>query len=210
MIKYPLAIGVSGNFQVGKDLFYHLLKRKIPNLARYALADILKQESDLEIQKSFKFSIFNCTPAQKEIARPFLVSYGKQKRQETNGRYWISLLNAQIKLARQDNPDIIPCICDCRYDIYENDEVSWIKDELGGILVNVQKYKIVEGKQVFSLPANSDEAENEPNLIKKANYRIIWPNILENSSYVNNPENLEILERELSPWVDEFLKWVRK
>ncbi len=197
-------IGVSGLAASGKDLFVKLLSERLPNVKRFALADNLKKLVDLEIQKRYGFSIFSCTPEQKEVARPFLVEWARDKRRLHKGRYFIDLLIPEIQEYRRANPNAIICISDIRYDEYENDEVSWIKKENNGILVHIQKYKYDHGKKIFPNPPNEDEARNDPDLIKNANYRIIWQDMSYNSSG-GLSQSISLHE-----YIDEFLKWFNR
>ena len=213
MATLPKVIGISGNATVGKDLFFKLLSLRMTDkiLTRFALADELKLEADPFILSKYGFSIFNCTSQQKEKVRPFLVSYGNKKRRETNGRHWIDILDDKIKKFQANNPDAISCVCDIRDNVYENDEADWIKDECGGILVHIKKYKFVNGERVFTEPINVHEAKNEPALIKKANYRIMWEDVLgEDSSYNNSNENFQILVKRLNDHIEEFIKWLNR
>jgi len=213
MAQLPKIIGLSGNSTCGKDLFFKLLSLRMTDtsLTRFALADELKYETDPIIKAKYGFSIFNCTPEQKEKVRPFLVSYGNKKRKETNGKYWIDILDDKIKKFQGNNPDSIPCVCDIRYSVYEDDEADWIKEECGGILVHIQKYKIIDGQRIFTNPINNHEAKNEPILIKKANYKIIWEDVLgENASCNNSNENFQILVKRLNDHIEEFIKWLNR
>jgi len=181
------------------------------SLSRFALADAIKSELDPVIKKKYGFSILNCTPEQKEKVRPLLVSHGNKKREETEGRHWIDILDYKIKHFRGIHPEAIPCVCDIRYDFYESDEVNWVKEECDGILVHIQKYKYANGIRVLSPPANKHEAENEPKLIKKANYKVLWENVLgEGSNYNDSSENLQILSKKLNEHIEEFLKWLNR
>jgi len=197
-------IGVTGLAGSGKDLFIKLLSDRLPNTKRFALADQLKSILDPEIQANYGFSIFNCTPAQKEIARPFLVGWAREKRIEMKGRYFIELLDPKIKEYKSFYPNSIICISDVRYDDYEKDEAYWVKEENKGILVHIQKYKYVDKKQTFFSPPNEEEARNDPKMLKKANYRIIWPDM----SY-NSIEDLD-KSKILYEYIDEFLKWYNR
>jgi hypothetical protein len=212
MVNLPKIIGISGNATVGKDLFYKLLSRRLidTQVKRFAFADALKEEVAPMILSEYGFNINKCSKEQKELIRPFLVNYGKKKRDETNGRYWIDILDNQVKHFHGQNQEAVACITDCRYDVYEDDEVSWIKEENDGILVHIQKFTLVSGKQIFIPPANNDEAENEPKLIKKANYKIIWPDLLGNEDYINLNNNYHILVKGLNDYIEEFVKWLKR
>jgi hypothetical protein len=162
-----LFIGISGVAGSGKDLFFKLLKNELNkrniDAHRYSLADSLKQECNDYLKAHHNIDIFNCTRAEKDSVRPFLVFHGTMKRSRSKGRHWIELLDNQIKL---DGHTGVICVTDIRYDKFEGDEVDWIKNELNGILVHVNQEGIA--------PANDEEASQNPQLLKKSDYRIEW------------------------------------
>jgi hypothetical protein len=62
---------------------------------------------------------------------------------------------------------------------------------------------MIDGKQVFRQPPNADEAENDPKLIAKANYRVIWPRLLK-----DNDKNVDF--DSLNIYVEEFVKYLHR
>jgi hypothetical protein len=196
-----MIIGVSGVAGSGKDTFYSILCSKI-NFKQYSLADELKREVQSWCKEHYGIDSLNCSRREKEIIRPFLVFHGSQKRQESSGRYWIEKISNKILNDKKKNK----IITDIRYDDFENDEVSWLRKELGGILVHVSQYEIkdvtskrewpkVVKDKVFKEPANREEARNDPKIKGKADFRVCWPR-------KKNPEGLE---KQLSSYVDEFI-----
>ncbi len=175
-----LYIIVSGAARNGKNLFSTLLKErlalKFPHLTydEFALADKLKLELRPVVQDLWGIDIFNCIPEEKELIRPLMVIHGKMKRIRTQGRHWINQLVPKLEASTAN----VNTIVDCRYDVYENDEVSWAQKELKGILVHISLFNTVKTPggsiSVPQKPANEDEAENNPKLQAKANYRISW------------------------------------
>ena len=76
------------------------------------------------------------------------------------------------------NKNNLVVITDIRYDEYLNDEVSWLKEEVGGFLVHIEKF-FNDGKDIrFVQPINEDESINNPKLRKKADFVLTWPNDL--------------------------------
>lgn len=208
MAKIPKIIGVSGTFQVGKDTFCNALISYFPKFRRFALADLLKEEIRPKLINDLGIDILNCTPAQKEIARPYLVTYGKSKRQESNNRYWIDKLMPRIQEYLRTDEENVALVSDVRYYESDTDEVPWVKKENNGILVHVSQYEYINGKQIFKSPANEDEQRNDPLLIKNANYRIIWPRINRDHFQFQNFDGM--LFRELKIYVEEFIKWLKR
>jgi hypothetical protein len=192
-------IGISGLAGVGKDLFLKLFSEEISKLhltcKRFALADELKNEINPILLSKHGINIFSCSREQKETVRHLLVSHAKIKREQTSGRYWINKLEEKIE--REQKPIDFVCITDIRYDEYENDEVSWLKNEKNGILVHISKYKEVNGKKMFQNPPNDEEARNDPKLKSQADYKICWPHMGENSF---NP----LIRKEIL----NFSKWI--
>lgn len=196
-------IGISGVAGSGKDTFVDLLRNNLPNVKRFALADSLKAEINPTLIQLYGTDIFNCPRADKNIVRPVLVAHGRVMREKTNGRYWIEKLNNKINEYQFNNPDHIICITDIRYDEYAKDEVSWVKEELGGLLVHVSRFEPRDGgKRLFLEPPNADEAKNDPKLISKADYRVIWPSAkkIGGSIDINS----------LNIYAEEFIKWLRR
>jgi hypothetical protein len=162
-------IGITGVARSGKDTLYNLIEKKLKQLnvqtKRYALADNLKHDLRDFIIQRFNIDIYTANLEEKELIRPIMVAYGKSKRMQTQGRYWIELLNSKI-----NEKDFLPIITDIRYQEYEKDEYFWLKKEKQGIMIHVSRVK--NGKII--LPANEEEAKNDKVLSELADYKIIW------------------------------------
>ena len=171
-------IGLGGIAQSGKDFFFTNLKKTTKrNVIRFAIADELKKELFSLIKNTYNVDIFNCSAEDKEKIRPMLVSHGKIRRDESNGRHWINKISEKVKDAAKDKNNIV-VITDIRHDEFANDEVNWLKKELNGFFVHISKYTEDKGVKVFGLPPNEGEAINNPKLIEKADYLIQWPDRL--------------------------------
>ena len=211
-------IGLSGVAGVGKDLFYQILSSRIP-CVRVSLADNLKKEAIDWCVKHYNINPVNCSREEKNSIRDFLVFHGTFKRKQTQGRHWIQSLEKSMSVLDLKDKNVV--ITDIRYDDYENDEVSWLKNEKEGILVHISRTQDVpvgainrvkdlkgkelefdSGKAVVKEnipPANSEEARNNPKLIKAANFHVEWPTIKGSHSYILG---------EAGVYVDEFLKYL--
>ena len=183
-------LGITAKANNGKDLLFKLLSKKIPNIRRFALADLLKNDLYQSIFNEYGINVFSCSRQDKELIRPKLVSFGEEMRDKTNGRYWIDRLTVKINKFLSES-DGIACITDIRYE----NEASWLKEELGGILVHIKRYELSDGKKIYLAPPNDSEKNNDPILAKLANYRIEWPTLPR--------EELEI-------YADELLKYVNR
>jgi hypothetical protein len=197
-------IGVSGVAGSGKDTFYSLLSQSVP-CKQFSLASALKAEVNNWCKLHYRINSTDCTREEKEVIRPFLVAHGTTKRKLTEGRHWIETLHEKII---KDDFKGIKVITDIRYDDYENDEVSWLRDELNGILVHVSQYELISKNSFkpsqgpfdkkFLPPANSEEARNDPKVKKKSDFQIEWEFL--KSGQIS----------ELSPYVDNFIEWLQK
>ncbi len=176
-------IGISGVAGSGKDLFYSLLKEHI-NCERFSLADEIKSEMRDFIFKNYSIDILNCSWHEKNSVRSYLVAHGMSKRGRTKGRFWIDKLEPQVKerifnhyCVENKSENLYPVITDIRFDKYDQDEVFWLKEQMGGILVHISLFEMQNGQRVFKQPANEDEASQNPSLIEKADYLIEWEKV---------------------------------
>ncbi len=199
-------IGISGVAGAGKDLFFEILSEKI-NCQRFALADELKSQIKEHCLKEYGIDPANCSRDQKDIIRPILVGHGLIKRNLTRGRYWIEELEPKIKdyvfdKTTSSEEDFFPCITDIRYNKYERDEVTWLKEEMNGILVHVSKFTVKNNKRVFVSPINDEETEQNPKLYEAADYRVMWEHL--EGDYDQIKETLK------KTVIDDFTDWMKK
>jgi len=193
-------IGISGVAGAGKDTFFDLLSERAP-CKKYSLADELKRELNQWCRMHYGIDSQTCTREEKEIIRPFLVFHGTLKRQASEGRYWIEKLRDNLI---KDKFNGFKIVTDIRYDEYENDEVSWLKNELNGILVHVSQYEIKSGGsglnchtgQYFRAAANSEEERNDPIIKEKSDFQIEW-------EFIKNGQISE-----LNSYIDNFIEWL--
>lgn len=195
-------IGISGVAGAGKDLLFVMLAkalaRKKINAYRYALADELKNEIGPVLFNLYKVDINACDGATKNMYRPLLVFHGRTRRDATEGRYWIEKLEKKIKL---ENLDGVSFITDVRYDFYDKDELFWLKNEMGGLLVHLSQFEIKNGEKIMRLGANEDELKFDPIIKAKADYRIEWGRACGSQANV---------EFSLNRHVEELLIWLDK
>jgi hypothetical protein len=167
-----MVIGLTGVARCGKDTFYSILKKylKEKNIEskRIALADALKKELEDFVEKKFKINLNTCEGSDKELIRPLMVAYGKCRRIQSEGKYWTSLIDQEIKNLKEKN--IVPIVTDVRYIEYKDDEYSWIKNH-DGILIHLSR-KLNDGSLVP--PANIEEKSNDNKLKAVADYCISW------------------------------------
>jgi len=193
-------IGISGVAGAGKDTFFNLLSGRAP-CKRYSLADELKREVNQWCRMHYGIDSQACTREEKETIRPLLVFHGGLKRQASEGRYWIEKLKDRLI---KDKFNGFKIITDIRYDEYENDEVSWLKNELNGVLIHVSQYTdepifpYEPGALVrkFKEPVNDEEARNDPIIKEKSDFQIEW-------EFIKNGQISE-----LNSYIDNFIEWL--
>jgi hypothetical protein len=167
-------IGISGLARSGKDTVYEMCRDALAPLGktakRLAFADELKKESDEFLLKNIGISAFTEKTHEKEIIRPFLVTYGTHLRRKLNKRCWIDKVEEQLR-ARKEN---FIFITDVRY----NNEISWVHS-LGGTSIHVER----EG----NLAPNKEEETNDPILKDKSEINIKWKDLdIEDQSIINS------------------------
>lgn len=197
MIKY---IGVSGLARAGKNIFCDIAIKQLKseynlNAKAYALAFELKNDCADFIKCKLNLNVFSENTNDKNVFRPLLVWYADVKRKQTNGRYWIELLNNTINQDNNSNTDIV-LISDIRFAEYKNDEIFWLKNELKGKLVHVSKFSYDNTKtnKIFNQPPNNTEKENDPIIKENADYLIEWEDIKGENSINNEYLNLNVRE----------------
>jgi hypothetical protein len=184
-------IGLSGVAGSGKDLFCKVLLEKAPKYKSLSLASRLKSDLRDKIIDEYNIDIFNCSREEKNSVRQELVDYGGKKRAETMGRFWIEKLNPEI--TKLNEP---VCITDIRYDDYEFDEVFWLKKELKGVLVHIERSVILNNNKKIIEAANEEERRNDPKLKDGASYNVRWPTFEED------------VEKHAGAYVNSFLAWL--
>lgn len=190
-------IGIGGVARSGKDTFAAILETKLQQAGRtatrIALAAPLKQHCDKFLTENLGISAFTQIPEEKLIIRPLLVWYGDAQRKRTNGKYWTDLASKTIN---ETNFDYY-IITDIRYDVFERDELQWLKDDWKGTLCHISKY--ITQYQVVP-PANEHEAVNDPKIKAAAHHIVEWP-------HVNQTDPLQLLTNPtLNEYVDTFIQ----
>lgn len=174
-MKNKQIIGVSGVARVGKNLFCDiasdiLLKDCGLTSKTHALAYYLKKDCESFVKEKLGLSVWSEDTEEKKIFRPLLIYYGSVKREQTNGRYWIEMLEPDIKECDAD----VSFISDIRFASHKNDEVHWLKGELNGSLIHLSKFAYKDGVKEYTPPASDDERVNEPHLKRSCDVDVEW------------------------------------
>lgn len=164
-----MIIGISGVAKSGKDTLFKLLNMKEDLFSRFAFADELKSDlRDLLLEK-FNIDLNNCSPEEKELIRPIMVSYGVCARNIDNN-FWINKISTKIQSFSSPR---IPVITDVRY---ENEQNFIRKQSKESILIYVERSGFP--------PINEEEEKNDFKLKKNSDYTLRW-------SSFSNPLKIE-------------------
>lgn len=166
-------IGISGAARSGKDTLcrgiLRVLKQEynLEGIRKSIAGDQIKKDLNDLFKSKLKLDIFTEKSEEKELIRPLLVEYGKILRKRTQGRYFIE------NFKKQENT--INIITDIRYVEYPKDEGYWLKNEINGFLV------FIERKNIFD--ANETEKSNNEILKNMADYSLTWDTLNENLEF---------------------------
>jgi hypothetical protein len=178
-------IGISGYARSGKDLFtsvaQKILKEHKIKSEKFALAYELKNDLKSLIKNKVGIDVFTDNTQEKSIIRPLLVAYGDVMRKTSEGRYWTGKLEQRIANSKSD----VVFITDIRYDVYPEDECTWLQKKQCGKLIHITKFKqgpVPQGKRfsknkivkIYDAAPNDHELFNNPKVKTKANYAFEW------------------------------------
>ena len=179
-------VGVSGVARSGKNLFCDMiayeLEQKGISTRQFALANELKLDCLEFLKEKCGLDVWTSETKDKSLFRDFLVWYGDLKRKQTNGRYWINKMDEALAKSNKD----VALISDVRYDAYERDELSWVREERGGVVVHLRRYlspnlsminlHSMESRSYIE-PPNEHERVNDPKMREGADLRVEWPTV---------------------------------
>jgi hypothetical protein len=172
-------IGICGLARCGKDSFYNFSKPFFESAnrkhKRYAFADSLKQEADELLSKYVGISAFTENSEQKEIIRPFLVTYGTHVRRRLNKNCWVDKIKDSVTEDLANQTYVF--VTDVRF----GNEINWIH-EMGGEAIHITR--------TGNVAPNQEELDNDPILKDKARNHIEWGNFNnENMNEISNKVN---------------------
>jgi hypothetical protein len=217
-------IGISGVGRAGKDSFYRFASEYLNSegitTGRWAFADELKKDMDVFISEKFGFSAFTENTEEKNKIRPLLVEYGKVRRKDSKGQYWLNKI--RDTLLAPEGPQV-RFITDLRFaEFGGSDELSFVKSN-GGKIVHVERYESKDWYGQFHVlgPANIEEEKNDPVIRKAADVQFRWHDFarFENSESIPRAEVERVMQensglwkeggdilRKMEKWVDSELK----
>lgn len=160
-------IGISGPARSGKDTlgdqFVKILTEYGLKCQKVSFANQLKTETDDFLKSTIGISSFTQNDDEKNIIRPFLVTWGTHVRRKLDPDVWIKSVEKLLK------NDVVTIISDVRFE----NELNWIKNN-GGHSVFVDRYS-TDGKLI--LPANKDEEEHTMKLKSECDHSFVWDSI---------------------------------
>ena len=113
MNRSPI-LGLCGVAKSGKDTFFSAAKEMGVKCRRLAFADALKKECDKFLKDNIKISAFTSDPKEKELIRPFLVTYGTHLRRKLDEKCWINSIKSEAEELISKGE--LPIITDVRYE----------------------------------------------------------------------------------------------
>jgi hypothetical protein len=157
-------IGIAGPARSGKDTlcnqFLEIFQEMGIKAKRSALADQLKLESKDFIFNTLGIDVFTEKTEEKNIIRPFLVTWGTHVRRKLDPDIWIKKIQESIE---ENSILIVP-------DIRFKNEFDWVKSN-NGYMFFVDRID-ENGNQVPD--ANADEAENNVFLRENSDCSFTW------------------------------------
>lgn len=190
-------IGISGPARSGKDTlgdnFLEILQEWGIKCNKQSFANQLRIETDDFLQKTLGISAFTQKDEEKNIIRPFLVTWGTHVRRKLDPDIWIKSVEKSL------TDDSVTIISDVRFE----NEFQWIKD-MGGYCVFVDRYT-PQGKLVPA--ANQDEEEHTMKLRAKCDHSFAWDTISNDQWLVAIAYEVllkTVPEKELEKWTQTY------
>jgi hypothetical protein len=200
----PKIIGVTGFARSGKDTFVKvaskILQKNGFQTIKLAFADDLKNDIDDWLKEKYGISAWTDVLDEKNLIRPFLVAHGCAKRIQTDGKYWIDKIHNDIidnqKLYPDGNSKLVFFISDVRFP----NEAKWIHEQWNGWIVHLKKYtknyvcdggvkepeRILTSWKSYDVAPNEEEAKNDPELYKLADFKLELENVIEREKRKGN------------------------
>lgn len=202
-------IGIGAKARVGKDTLAKMLKNLFEedehNCEIFRLADALKADCQEFLSEKCAMNVWTNDTFEKSQFRELLVWYGKIQRERTHGKYWTSIVEDRIKehfSSLQNNKPGAGCfyiVPDIRYGFYPEDEIFWLKKNMSGCLINIER---VHADGSFFPPVNKDEVKNSEIVRKFADYELTWKELEEEE--INGKPSIEAIE--VFKYVKKFFK----
>lgn len=174
--------------QHGKSTFAKLLVKQIQGMGftckLYNFAFALKREIAPLIKEKYGFDSFSEDPEEKPKFREEMILHGKRKRAETNGKYWVDIVEEEII---KDDMDFA-IVGDWRYE----SEYRLI-EKFGGVAIHITKWDMGRNGSLLAIPSdNQEENLNDPFVKEQADFCVNWTAPCDNQTLDN--------------WCNEYVK----
>lgn len=162
LLANPLKVfGISGVARCGKDTFADFLIKQYPRIfVKRSMAYEVKKDLDPFLKEKLGISAFTENPAEKEIIRPMLITWGTDVMRKLDKNHWVKKINK--KIIENSNLGLITIVPDIRF----LNESDWVKRH-NGILVHIKqegKNPVCElEKETVTLEDETDFVFNTPN-----------------------------------------------
>lgn len=186
----PKVIAFGCIARVGKDSCAAILEKYL-QCSTFSFAQELKKALDPLCKEFHGISAFTQNDEEKKIIRPLMVEFGNSVR-KVNHRTWIE--KVKHKMDMQDCLRVYKeayILTDLRFHEFENDEFGFVKNELKGLVINVDR--LLPNGELMA-PANKSEERNYHKIKSEADICLV-------------ASNLEDLEAQL---VEKVIPLVRK
>jgi len=176
LIKVRGIVGLTGLARSGKDLLCTKLSERGP-VVRVALADELKKDARDFLILKYGIDVLHCSAQEKETVRPLLVAHGCAMRSISNGECWIKKVHQRVV---ENALRTLVVVTDIRFP----NELAWLR-RLGGVLVHVRRYSLIDCERWYTSPPNAEEAEHDPRMRESADFKLEWPTYDKDSMKLN-------------------------
>lgn len=184
-------IGLCGVAQSGKDTFcngaINLFKKQGIEAKRVSFADALKRDVEPFLMEKIGISSFTNKIEEKTLIRDFLVAYGTKLMRRIDENIWIK--KAQEIIEENISNNIVSIVTDIRY----KNEISWVQNDLGGVVLHITRRMPESSENVP--PANKEEKAHDPVLQDLADRHLHWSSM----------EDKNLLEYVIADELDQLL-----
>lgn len=157
-------IAIAGNARSGKDTLAANMVDIFSEIGikseKLSFATSLKKECDPFLKKHIKISAFTEDAKEKEIIRPFLVTWGTYVRRKLDPDVWVKSVDKLISKKK------IAIIADLRFE----NEYNWVRENEGFV---IYLERILPNGSLVP-PANEEELANNDFLRKNSDFHLAW------------------------------------
>lgn len=191
-------IGISGPARSGKDtladLLIEVLKGNEVNCEKASFASQLKLETKDFLMQTLGIDSFTEVTEEKNIIRPFLVTWGTHVRRKLDPNVWIKSVEDNL------NSDVVTIIADVRY----RNEYDWVRSQPDSYCLFVDR---MQENGEFTPPANSEEEIENEFLRKNCDFHLSWNTVGEDKKHMLLSVAFEVLNKTVPKEASQ--KWIQ-